>query len=141
MQPYIGREPINTWWMMRMLRISNGSKFSSNITRFVQIMLWYGVSAVFNDTDFTFFFHSITCSKYDLYSKSKVRIDVEKVKPYYLSLVEKVVSPFLPIEKFKKSFLFSFKFLLMHFSLLQYFPAKLNWWNIGVLKLRDYLAW
>ncbi|KAI5422760.1 inositol oxygenase 1 isoform X1 [Lathyrus oleraceus] len=36
-------------------------------------------------------------NKYDLYSKSKVRIDVEKVKPYYLSLVEK------------------------------YFPAKLNW--------------
>lgn len=30
------------------------------------------------------------CSKYDLYSKSKVRIDVEKVKPYYISLIEKV---------------------------------------------------
>ena len=29
-------------------------------------------------------------NKYDLYSKSKVRIDVEKVKPYYLSLIEKV---------------------------------------------------
>ncbi|KAI8017486.1 Protein MOR1 [Camellia lanceoleosa] len=29
-------------------------------------------------------------SKYDIYSKSKVRIDVEKVKPYYLSLIEKV---------------------------------------------------
>ncbi|GAY56433.1 hypothetical protein CUMW_171890, partial [Citrus unshiu] len=28
-------------------------------------------------------------SKYDLYSKSKVRIDGEKVKPYYLSLIEK----------------------------------------------------
>ncbi|XP_058067669.1 probable inositol oxygenase [Magnolia sinica] len=27
--------------------------------------------------------------KYDLYSKSDVRIDVEKVKPYYLSLIEK----------------------------------------------------
>ncbi|CAD5187935.1 unnamed protein product [Musa acuminata subsp. malaccensis] len=27
--------------------------------------------------------------KYDLYSKSKVRIDVEKVKPYYVSLIEK----------------------------------------------------
>ncbi|KAJ4952294.1 hypothetical protein NE237_029126 [Protea cynaroides] len=36
-------------------------------------------------------------NKYDLYSKSKVRIDVEKVKPYYLSLTEK------------------------------YFPAKLRW--------------
>ncbi|GMY06375.1 probable inositol oxygenase [Fagus crenata] len=30
-----------------------------------------------------------TFNKYDLYSKSKVRIDVEKVKPYYLSLIEK----------------------------------------------------
>lgn len=36
-------------------------------------------------------------NKYDLYSKSKVPIDVEKVKPYYLSLIEK------------------------------YFPAKLKW--------------
>lgn len=34
------------------------------------------------------------CSKYDLYSKSKVRIDVEKVKPYYLSLIEKVSTDF-----------------------------------------------
>ncbi|KAH7833096.1 hypothetical protein Vadar_003140 [Vaccinium darrowii] len=29
-------------------------------------------------------------NKYDLYSKSKVRVDVEKVKPYYLSLIQKV---------------------------------------------------
>ncbi|KAG1367846.1 Inositol oxygenase 4 [Cocos nucifera] len=29
-------------------------------------------------------------NKYDLYSKSKVRIDVEEVKPYYLSLIKKV---------------------------------------------------
>ncbi|XP_004503513.1 inositol oxygenase 2-like [Cicer arietinum] len=36
-------------------------------------------------------------NKYDLYSKSKVLIDVEEVKPYYLSLIEK------------------------------YFPAKLRW--------------
>ncbi|RWV95922.1 hypothetical protein GW17_00041408 [Ensete ventricosum] len=36
-------------------------------------------------------------NKYDLYSKSKVRVDVEKVKPYYMSLIEK------------------------------YFPAKLKW--------------
>ncbi|XP_018621915.2 inositol oxygenase 5-like [Nicotiana tomentosiformis] len=28
-------------------------------------------------------------NKYDLYSKSKVRIDVEKVKPNYISLIEK----------------------------------------------------
>ncbi|RZC51520.1 hypothetical protein C5167_019945 [Papaver somniferum] len=33
-------------------------------------------------------------NKYDLYSKSKVRVDVEKVKPYYLSLIKKVgISP------------------------------------------------
>ncbi|XP_047316992.1 inositol oxygenase 4-like [Impatiens glandulifera] len=36
-------------------------------------------------------------NKYDLYSKSKVRVDVENVKPYYMSLIEK------------------------------YFPAKLRW--------------
>lgn len=29
-------------------------------------------------------------SKYDLYSKSDVGIDVEKVEPYYMSLIEKV---------------------------------------------------
>ncbi|KAI3458799.1 hypothetical protein Pfo_015462 [Paulownia fortunei] len=28
-------------------------------------------------------------NKYDLYSKSKVKIDVDKVKPYYISLIEK----------------------------------------------------
>ncbi|KAI3422886.1 Inositol oxygenase [Psidium guajava] len=28
-------------------------------------------------------------NKYDLYSKSKVRVDVEAVKPYYMSLIEK----------------------------------------------------
>lgn len=32
----------------------------------------------------------VICSKYDLYSKSKVRVDVKKVRPYYLSLIEKV---------------------------------------------------
>lgn len=39
----------------------------------------------------------LTFNKYDLYSKSKETVDVEKVKPYYLSLIEK------------------------------YFPAKLRW--------------
>lgn len=29
-------------------------------------------------------------NKYDLYSKSNVQIDVEKVKPYYMSLIKKV---------------------------------------------------
>ncbi|KAJ7534959.1 hypothetical protein O6H91_12G012400 [Diphasiastrum complanatum] len=33
-------------------------------------------------------------NKYDLYSKSKVRINVEEVKPYYISLIEK----YFPIE-------------------------------------------
>ncbi|CAL5411303.1 unnamed protein product [Camellia sinensis] len=32
-------------------------------------------------------------NKYDLYSKNKVRIDVENVKPYYLSLIEKFLFP------------------------------------------------
>ncbi|KAL2928799.1 Inositol oxygenase 4 [Bienertia sinuspersici] len=32
-------------------------------------------------------------NKYDLYSKSKVRIDVEEVKPYYLSLINKYFPP------------------------------------------------
>ncbi|XP_010938965.1 probable inositol oxygenase [Elaeis guineensis] len=32
-------------------------------------------------------------NKYDLYSKSKVRVDAEKVKPYYLSLIEKYFPP------------------------------------------------
>jgi inositol oxygenase len=36
-------------------------------------------------------------NKYDLYSKSKVLVDVEQVKPYYISLINK------------------------------YFPAKLKW--------------
>lgn len=36
-----------------------------------------------------FLTYIILCSKYDLYSKSKVLVDVEKVKPYYLSLIEK----------------------------------------------------
>lgn len=30
-------------------------------------------------------------NKYDLYSKSKVRINVEEVKPYYLFLINKVI--------------------------------------------------
>lgn len=30
-------------------------------------------------------------NKYDLYSKSKVRVNVEEVKPYYLSLINKVL--------------------------------------------------
>ncbi|KAF3541388.1 hypothetical protein F2Q69_00019485 [Brassica cretica] len=29
-------------------------------------------------------------NKYDLYSKSKVQVDVEKAKPYYMSLIKKV---------------------------------------------------
>ncbi|XVF03045.1 hypothetical protein REPUB_Repub04eG0226300 [Reevesia pubescens] len=38
-------------------------------------------------------------NKYDLYSKSKVRIDVEKVKPYYLSLIKRSK---IPIQKLFK---------------------------------------
>jgi inositol oxygenase len=35
-----------------------------------------------------------SCSKYDLYSKSNVRVNVEEVKPYYMSLIEKVLTVF-----------------------------------------------
>ncbi|KAL2534102.1 Inositol oxygenase 1 [Abeliophyllum distichum] len=42
-------------------------------------------------------------NKYDLYSKSRVRVDVEKVKPYYLSLIEKYFPAKLSWEKFIKS--------------------------------------
>ncbi|EHA8589436.1 Inositol oxygenase 1 [Cocos nucifera] len=56
---------------------------------------WLHIFKCEQSTDNSFF--PTVCSKYDLYSKSKVRIDVEKVKPYYLSLIEK------------------------------YFPAKLRW--------------
>lgn len=30
------------------------------------------------------------CSKFDLYSKSKVRVDTDEVYPYYQSLIDKV---------------------------------------------------
>lgn len=36
-------------------------------------------------------------NKYDLYSKSKVRINVKEVKPYYLSLISKVYIMYIPI--------------------------------------------
>jgi len=75
---------------------------------------------------------STSFSKYDLYSKSKVRVDVEKVKPYYLSLIEKVnaaiehrqanySSSLLPPASF-------LDFFLTQIMLLQYFPAKLKWY-------------
>lgn len=79
--------------MRRIRRIWSGSKYSSkwshyllsvcqfNIFRLPLLMLILGA---FNLISF--------CSKYDLYSKSKVLVDVEKVKPYYLSLIEKVIS-------------------------------------------------
>ncbi|KHN05317.1 Inositol oxygenase 1, partial [Glycine soja] len=50
-----------------------------------------------NDEDFENLKWLHIFNKYDLYSKSKIRIDVERVRPYYLSLIEK------------------------------YFPAKLKW--------------
>ncbi|KAK3027119.1 hypothetical protein RJ639_042413 [Escallonia herrerae] len=36
-------------------------------------------------------------NKYDLYSKTKVRINLEEVKPYYLSLIKKVCHQKLPV--------------------------------------------
>lgn len=89
-----------------MPRISSGFKYLSK-AQFV-LSLWY--QKIFQSNDMIiashlYFVYSLTKkkskwkksnldfsahSKYDLYSKSKVRIDVEKVKPYYLSLIEKV---------------------------------------------------
>lgn len=45
-----------------------------------------------NYTPYLLIYFMFACiySKYDLYSKSKVRVDVEKVKPYYQSLINKV---------------------------------------------------
>ena len=66
------------------------------------------------------------CSKYDLYSKSKVRIDVEKVKPYYLSLIEKVCTHFL--DSFPRLYIslqfFSLSHLVAMFAAVLPFQAK-----------------
>ncbi|MCD7449144.1 Inositol oxygenase 2 [Datura stramonium] len=56
-----------------------------------------GISHLMNEEDHENLKWLHIFNKYSLYSKSKVRIDVEKVKPYYMSLIEK------------------------------YFPAKLKW--------------
>ncbi|KAF2559743.1 hypothetical protein F2Q68_00013392 [Brassica cretica] len=42
-------------------------------------------------------------NKYDLYSKSKVRINVEEVKPYYLSLINKAVRLLLECRLVKRN--------------------------------------
>ena len=47
-------------------------------------------------------------NKYDLYSKSKVRIDVDKVKPYYLSLIDKVIFFLFLLLNFAFNFLLFF---------------------------------
>lgn len=64
------------------------------------------------------------CSKYDLYSKSKVGVDVEKVKPYYMSLIEKVSTL---VTWYGKFFCSMISLILLVFSSMQYFPAKLRW--------------
>lgn len=70
-----------TSWMMKTKKCSNGFTSSSNIPLFLSPwQLNYNI----------LIYICIYCSKYDLYTKSKVRVDVEKVKPYYLSLIEKV---------------------------------------------------
>lgn len=43
-------------------------------------------------------------SKYDLYSKSKVKINQEEVKPYYLSLIKKVNLYFIYIDMLNYNF-------------------------------------
>ncbi|KHN12417.1 Putative inositol oxygenase [Glycine soja] len=72
--------------------------------------------------------------KYVLYSKSNVRIDVEKVKPYYMSLIEKVgmknfsdacILSYILFNRNKPPFSAIF---CTHFSFLclQYFPQSSN---------------
>lgn len=53
-------------------------------------------------------------SKYDLYSKSKVKINQEEVKPYYLSLIKKVNLYFIYIDMLNCNF---FYFFLIHFHI------------------------
>jgi len=72
-----------------------------------------------------------SCSKYDLYSKSKVLVDVEKVKPYYMSLIEKVNLLFyfiLSLLLLMYIYMWGSYFLWIWPLALQYFPAKLRWW-------------
>ena len=72
-----------------------------------------------------------SCSKYDLYSKSKVLVDVEKVKPYYMSLIEKVNLLFyfiLSLLLLMYIYMWGSYFLWIWSLALQYFPAKLRWW-------------
>ncbi|KAG6434205.1 hypothetical protein SASPL_105828 [Salvia splendens] len=60
-------------------------------------------------------------NKYDLYSKSKSGVDVDKVKPYYISLIKKVkLQRFLTL--FPSS---SFSYAVI--DAMQYFPPKLKW--------------
>lgn len=85
-QPCIGLESTDIWWTMRTLRTSDGSRSSS---KYIMKVEKKTASFMFYNT---FLFTLFLCSKYDLYSKSKTRVDVEKVKPYYLSLIEKVAT-------------------------------------------------
>lgn len=79
---------ILTWWMIKMLRIWSGFTY---LSMFIFYFLTYLlICKHFFAAAKIKFFDVILCSKYDLYSKSKVLVDVEEVKPYYLSLIEKV---------------------------------------------------
>lgn len=66
-------------------------------------------------------------SKYDLYSKSKVKINQEEVKPYYLSLTKKVNLYFIYIDMLNYNFFYFFWFIFIF--PMQYFPEKLKWWK------------
>ena len=104
-QPYTDLDLILTWWMMRTRRCWSGSKCSSTYDfLFPFVHIYKKMTALTcNSKLINLETHSIQnknrgdhplicflCSKYDLYSKSKVRINVEEVKPYYLSLIQKV---------------------------------------------------
>lgn len=57
-------------------------------------------------------FNVILYSKYDLYSKSKVQVDIEKVKPYYLSLIKKVMLNLNNLNDLVKMFFLSYCFYI-----------------------------
>lgn len=87
-------EPTCTWWTMRTRRTSSGCMCSSKTSTFkfispLQNWRHRDVDTSLTRGDITVFLFPV-CSKYDLYSKSNVRIDVEEVKPYYMSLIKKV---------------------------------------------------
>jgi len=110
------------------------------VFKYVSIVLsclHWSISLSYNVYNFV---HYSSCSKYDLYSKSKVLVDVEKVKPYYLSLIEKV-GTFILFCRCCCLYIWGSYFLLIWPLALQYFPAKLRWWWWTMWDQRRFTKW